>query len=455
MGGAPEGIDASGRLLDLDAHAILDAIPGVVVVIAADGEVIWVNESMAELTGYSSADLVGTNMVDHLDLEWNPRTLESISYALDTPGMRLPTMLRFFTKHGEPIVMEATANNQIDDPQICGLVAHLRPSDERHLLDGILESFASGDELATTISRLHDVARAETLQAESAVFLLFPGAEGRSVLASSAEVEALSSLAGASAPWLAAAASGLPVVHADLSDLEPAVQAAASACGFSACWSYPICRTGTGDVDAVLVMWRQVEGLPEPTAAMLVERLAKLCALVLERVEHSRELQRAADHDALTGLANRTRFFSAVDDHIARGRDPLGVIYLDLDGFKAINDHWGHAHGDSVLATVADRLRASVRPEDTVARLGGDEFAVACPGAGPDELIRLADRLLAVVRAPITVDGEVLRVGVSIGLASCEAGSRPGDVLVAAADAALLEAKATAKGTWQLSSTVT
>jgi diguanylate cyclase (GGDEF)-like protein len=184
---------------------------------------------------------------------------------------------------------------------------------------------------------------------------------------------------------------------------------------------------------------------------MLAERVVKLCALVLERVEHSRDLQHAADHDALTGLVNRSRFFAAVDGHIATGREPLGVIYLDLDGFKPINDHWGHAHGDEVLVAVADRLRASVRPGDTVARLGGDEFAIACPGAASDELIRLADRLLAVVRAPITVEGEVLRVGASIGLASCAAGASPGDVLVAAADAALLTAKSTAKGTWQLS----
>ena len=127
------------------------------------------------------------------------------------------------------------------------------------------------------------------------------------------------------------------------------------------------------------------------------------------------------------------------------------MLYLDLDGFQPINDRWGHGHGDDVLVAVADRLRASVRPGDTVGRLGGDEFAVACPGATSDELIRLADRLLAVVRAPITVGDDVLRVGTSIGLATCAAGSSPGEVLVAAADAALLAAKATAKGTWNLS----
>ena len=199
------------------------------------------------------------------------------------------------------------------------------------------------------------------------------------------------------------------------------------------------------------MFWRRTAGLPEPSATMMAERLVKLCALVLERVEHSRDLQHAADHDALTGLANRSSFFAAVEEHIGAEAGPLGILYLDLDGFKPINDEWGHGHGDQVLIAVADRLRTSVRPGDKVARLGGDEFAVACPGAVPEELARLADRLIAVVRAPISIGDVVVRVGTSIGVASCPTGSTRGDVLVAAADAALIEAKSTAKGTWNLS----
>ncbi|MCU1370766.1 MAG: diguanylate cyclase [Ilumatobacteraceae bacterium] len=451
MGGT-ESADSAASRLHVDASAVLNAVPGVVAVVGAEGDVVWINESMTQVTGFSVDDLVGSNMLDHLDLEWNALSLESISYALDNPGMRLPTMLRFHTKYGSPVVMEVTANNQLDDPQIRGLVVHMRPSDERQLVELILESFMAGDDLASTIGRVHDVANAETLRAESAVFLLFPGTDDhRPVLASSPEVGALSAMAGLSTPWSVAASSGQPVVLADLTELPAPVRAAAEAAGFAACWCYPVCRTVTGVVDAVLVLWRRETGSPEPTATMLAERLAKLCALVLERVEHGRDLQHAADHDGLTGLVNRARFFDAVDGHIARGAAPLGVIYLDLDGFKPINDHWGHGHGDQVLIAVADRLRASVRPGDTVARLGGDEFAVACPGATSDELIRLADRLLAVVRAPITVADSVLRVGASIGLATCAAGAGPGDVLVAAADAALLAAKSTAKGTWNLS----
>jgi diguanylate cyclase (GGDEF)-like protein len=364
-------------------------------------------------------------------------------------------MLRFHTARDAPIVMEATANNQLHNPLIQGLVVHLRPSDERQLLDQILESFAAGEDLAATISRIHDVSRSETLRSESAVVLAHAGPGNDAVLASSSTVQSLCSPTGLSTPWAQAAVRAAPVLLATLDELPDALRAAAEAAGFRACWAYPISRAGTDFVDGVMVFWRDEVGEPEPSATMMAERLVRQCELVLERVEHGRELLHAAQHDPLTGLVNRSQFFEVLDQHLAEADAPIGVLYLDLDGFKPINDQWGHGHGDEVLVAVADRLRVSVRPGDTVARLGGDEFSVACPGAGPDDLIRLADRLLAVVRAPITVQGTVLRVGTSIGLATCGVGAGPADVLVAAADAALIAAKASAKGTWRLSSDLT
>ena len=320
MEGTQSTTAAASRLLDLDACAVLNAIPGVVAVISGEGEVVWINESMTEITGFTVDDLVGSNMLDHLDLEWNPLALASITYALYHPGMRLPTMLRFHTADGPPIVMEATANNQLDNPAIRGLVVHLRPSDERQMLDLILQSFASGEDLASTIGRVHDVARSETMEAESAMFVLSGGpSDEHPVLSSSPQVGALGALAGLASPWSQAASSGQPVLLTDLSSLPDLLVEAAQRSGFATCWSYPICRTGTGVVDGVLVFWRREAGLPEPAAAMMAERLVKLCALVLERVEHGRDLQHAADHDALTGLVNRSRFFATVDNHLALG----------------------------------------------------------------------------------------------------------------------------------------
>lgn len=434
---------------EIDPRAILDGIPGLVAVVAADGEVVWVNDSMAELTGYERSELIGSNMVDHLDLSWSSMALESIEYALATPGMRLPTMLRFFARDGKPIVMEVTANNQLDHPAVQGLIVHLRPSDERQLLDAILESFAAGDELVETMRRVHEVVAAETLRADAAVVLSAPAEHLARAYASTPVLEMVCHFEGAATPWQESARTLLPVLLPTLDGLPAPVRQVAADQGYQACWAFPISRSGTPFVDAVLVVWRREPGLPEPSAHLLAARLVRLCELILERVEHGRVLAHAAGHDALTGLANRERFFALVDEHLEGNGSLLGVLYLDLDGFKPINDARGHAAGDQVLVAVAERMRASVRASDTVARLGGDEFAIACPGADEVELVRLAERLLAVVRAPIAVHGASVHVGTTIGLASGRAGSCSSERLVAAADQALLQAKASAKGTWR------
>ncbi|MCB0971123.1 MAG: GGDEF domain-containing protein [Acidimicrobiales bacterium] len=448
--GAPHADEPSSPTPQLDPRALLEAVPGAMVLIDAEGSVRWVNRAMEAMSGYAEHELLGTNMLDHVDLTWNPLALESIGYAMDTPGERLPTMLRFRDARGGLLVMEVTANNQFDVPGVEGMVVHLRPADERHLLDQILESFVAGEDLVTTMACVHAVAASDTLRADAAVVLLRPGAGGPSVLASSPEVEALITLGGAEAPWSLAAAEEVPMLLDGLEALPTRIAAAAADQGYEACWSHPVSRPGTDYVDAVLVFWRRERGAPEPNATMMAGRLVSLCEMILERVEHSRQMAFAATHDVLTGLPNRARFFEAVDEHLTVSTGPIGVLYLDLDGFKPVNDEHGHGYGDRVLEEVAVRLRASVRVGDTVARLGGDEFAIACPGASEADLVALAERVLAVVRAPITAEDRVLRVGTTVGIARGERASSSTDVLVAAADAALLEAKASAKGTWRL-----
>ncbi|MFO8101562.1 MAG: diguanylate cyclase, partial [Dehalococcoidia bacterium] len=126
------------------------------------------------------------------------------------------------------------------------------------------------------------------------------------------------------------------------------------------------------------------------------------------------------------------------------GLDDLSLLYLDLDGFKPINDRYGHAAGDVLLITVAERLRAGVPSEATVARLGGDEFAVLCRASSPTLARRLAEELHATLTHPIELEGHTVEVGASFGLVgtSMLAGSEvTADALLSAADAAMYEAK--------------
>lgn len=156
------------------------------------------------------------------------------------------------------------------------------------------------------------------------------------------------------------------------------------------------------------------------------------------------EARHRATHDLLTGLVNRTLLMERLAHALtARGVPSVGLLFLDLDGFKLVNDRYGHDAGDAVLLQVADRLREHVRPADTVARLSGDEFVVLCEElALPTEAHLLAERLLAALREPFTYGGGSLTVGASIGIALASDTEPGAPALLRAADQAMSDAKA-------------
>jgi diguanylate cyclase (GGDEF)-like protein len=145
-------------------------------------------------------------------------------------------------------------------------------------------------------------------------------------------------------------------------------------------------------------------------------------------------LSHQASHDSLTGLANRmlftTRLTEALDGAGAPRRGaPVGLLYIDLDNFKPVNDSFGHDAGDEVLVTVAHRLRSQVRDGDTVARLGGDEFAICGPGLAGDELQAMAERIRVALAVPHQIHGQRTLVGGSIGVHLAFSGDNPAAAL--------------------------
>lgn len=169
----------------------------------------------------------------------------------------------------------------------------------------------------------------------------------------------------------------------------------------------------------------------------------------LKRVED--ELHYLASHDQLTGLANRALFMARIDKALAdaegAGSDGVGLIFLDLDGFKAVNDTWGHALGDEVLKVVGDRLTSSIEPHDTAARLGGDEFAVLCPrDADAASLRSAAERIRTEMRRPVRLGpGQMYdQLSVSAGVVISQPGSRS-ETLLQRADKLMYFAKRSGK----------
>ena len=166
------------------------------------------------------------------------------------------------------------------------------------------------------------------------------------------------------------------------------------------------------------------------------------------------QLRHQALHDALTGLPNRILFSDRLQHALDRAKaDPtlkLGVFFVDLDDFKTVNDSLGHTAGDELLSAVADRLRGSIRPEDTAARLGGDEFAVLIEDGVGGEPSAVASRLLEHLSRPFEIDGKPVSVRASVGVGlSGPDGSTP-DELLRNADLAMYLAKARGKNRHEL-----
>lgn len=212
-----------------------------------------------------------------------------------------------------------------------------------------------------------------------------------------------------------------------------------------------------GDCDARTI-WRQ-KGADGRVRYVLIyvrllhegtsRRLLLTIADVSEQIAAEAEANRLAHHDVLTGLPNRMQFYKELTKALdATDEERLFAFYLDLDGFKPVNDTFGHAAGDEVLKMVADRLRAEARGQ-TIARLGGDEFALLMRG-DYERAADLANRCVAACERPFDIRGLAIRIGVSIGVATNGRNCADGDTLLQEADRALYHAKSEGKSTWRM-----
>ena len=180
---------------------------------------------------------------------------------------------------------------------------------------------------------------------------------------------------------------------------------------------------------------------------------------VTDRRQAQERLAHLALHDQLTGLPNRALLGDRIAHALGRTRrsgSVVGLLFVDLDRFKAVNDDLGHAVGDRLLIEIADRMRGVVRPSDTVARLGGDEFVVLCEDLhSPGEAVQVAERVIDVVGRPVHVDGHETGVGASIGInvVSADQPAQDAETLLRHADAALYVAKQGGRGRIEVSGT--
>ena len=186
----------------------------------------------------------------------------------------------------------------------------------------------------------------------------------------------------------------------------------------------------------------------------LIEANQRLKVEIAEREESQARSQYLAYHDSLTGLGNRLLFKEQLEEALkdeATTAHPLAVLFLDLDGFKAVNDSLGHSIGDLLLKSVATKLRDTLPQTDRIARLGGDEFAILqISSAQPASSIALAERIIEIVSQPSNIDGHDVTVGASVGIAIAYPATINTETFLKSADLAMYSAKSDGRGTYRM-----
>jgi diguanylate cyclase (GGDEF)-like protein/PAS domain S-box-containing protein len=400
-GGMRERDDALDELL-LAPAAILEGLPDAVVASAADGRIVYVNALAEELFGYSRAELVGKPV----QTLWPERIRERYTRNME---------LYFATEHPLRFSSEAWGLRR-DGSEFVGEMSW-----------GIVETEAG--KLLLAIGR--DVSERR--------------AADRRLRAVAAMGER--ALAGADPADLSAEAvelmrATLPVTGAQVTLADGTILAGERTLERSDL------RLGIGEGSALTVALERDLADEE---LVFLRTIANTLATALARLAGEERMRHEALHDPLTGLANRTLLRDRLEHALARSEREeemaTGVLFVDLDSFKQVNDAYGHAAGDAVLVELGRRLKTAVRPADTVARLGGDEFVVVCEEVDAETALALGRRLEAAIREPLEVGGVTHSLTASIGIAL---GRTDPDALLGDADTAVYDAKAPGRGRVQL-----
>ncbi|CAN5401589.1 hypothetical protein BH09PSE5_BH09PSE5_02080 [soil metagenome] len=245
------------------------------------------------------------------------------------------------------------------------------------------------------------------------------------------------------------ASTGAPLIVADFMNgslLEPSAMIRAGNARSMA--EVPI--VGTGGAWGVLGAYADTADAFEPETLSFLGSVANILATVIERKQAAQRLTYLSQFDTLTGLPNRSLFLDRVQQsivHAHRNNEMVGLLFIDLDRFKIVNDTLGHAAGDELLRHVATRLGRCIRSSDSVGRLGGDEFALVLPQLGKGEDARLvAQKLADVLAQPFQLSGQTLYASACVGISMYPSDGADAEELLKNADSALYRAKSQGSG---------
>ena len=407
--------------VELSMHAgEVDVVPRLSVQRKNDIAVfVDVDDATTKMLGWSREEFIGHGSLEFVHPDDHDRAIESWMDMLASPGAALRTRLRYRHADGRFVWLELTNHNLLEDPdQMCVITEALDVADE----------MAAHEAVRTNEQILRRVA--ETIP----LGLLHLDRQGTVVYGNERihEVLGVSKVVADANPFS-------NVTAADRSRLDDALR--------------DLMRDGVDRDLEVAVRSRRRSGprlchvrLRALTDDEAIVSGAIVCVEdVTERAQARAELENRATYDPLTGCLNRASVLGRLDSLVAAG-SPVGAVFVDLDGFKRVNDAFGHATGDAVLVAVSCRVRECVREHDIVGRLGGDEFLVVCPDVeDAAAVVAVATRISNTLTVPLALDQGSIQIQASIGVAIAGAGHQP-EALVASADAAMYASKRNGDG---------
>ncbi len=374
-------------------------------IIDETGVIHYVNEFGARHFGFTPEELIGTNFVELThpdDLERNIEMMVTSAEA-DEGGdwFSPPVLTRARQRGGGYCFVSVTGSVVARTDEHVFLSILLRPADDFVAMHAALRATIDSSAPDDVLERILEIVR---WQQDRPFVCLVRRVDGElTLLGDELPRELCGEAWGPGSPWDDAWRG--EASRGTAADLPAELQAVAAEHGLHHYWIRPAQRAGH-DVAAVFTLWYPTAGRSLLAWELTIDFMIDATSVALAYHEQQRQLAHLASHDALTGLPNRRAFMGAIAEMVAGADDPFdaaetcAVLYIDLDGFKPVNDSFGHGAGDAILAAVGDRLRMTVAVGDLVARLGGDEFCILRRNTSTEEAIVLAELLLAEMARP-------------------------------------------------------
>ncbi len=429
---------------------VLDVVPLGVAVVDVDGVVKSVNERLAEMVGLPVAQLVRRSLLDFVVADDAPFAVEILAAGLLYRDQVMgPVRIRYRDASGRERFTEFWARNCVDVAGIEGYVLTLAEESVADQLSDAVRSIAAGQPIERTLELVTAALGTHPVVAVASVLMM---RDDELVPVGPWPIErALVDGRDRRSPWRAAVRRNESRDFDALHGLPDGVRRAAHAAGFSSVWVRPF-ASDDGSKEGAIVLWRNEVGWPSPNQERRIADAVAIVSLALDQADYHASMRNAVFIDNLTGVGSRARLADVADE---AGADTSTVLYVDLDGFKYVNDRFGHAAGDAVLVEVGRRLQRALREHDEVIRVGGDEFVLVCRSMTSIEAVTaVADRVVGALAMPFDVtdeDGATVAVclSASVGMAVCDLGLSFAD-RVRAADQAMYDAKFDGKNRWRL-----